>query len=1174
MSDNNNNNINPNSNQPEEKEVVREFKLSSLAIDSATSVFVMIFMLILLGTSAYTSMPKESYPEIKIPMVYIGTPYPGNSPLDMENLVTRPIEKELNNITGVNEITSTSIQDYSTIVVEFGFDVEVRDALQEVKDAVDRAKPELPTDLPAEPNVFEMNFSEMPIVNINLAGYEDLDELNKYAEYLQDEIEQFSEIKEVNIRGVQDKEVSINVDVYELEARSLSFGDIEGAVGGENITLSGGDILAQNLRRNIRIVGEFKHLAEIENIIISNENGAIVYLKDVATVKFGYEDIESYAREYGESTVTLDVIKRSGENLLDAVDNIKALVEKDQKSGVLPAALKVTYSNDQSKMTRMMVENLENSIIAGVILVVLVLLFFMGFRNALFVGVAIPLSMLIGFLVLQFSGATLNMMVLFSLILALGMLVDNGIVVVENIYRLMNEGLDPIRAAKEGVGEVALPIISSTATTLAAFVPLLFWDDIMGEFMGYLPMTLIIVLTSSLFVGLVINPVLTSRFMKLEDENEKVNYKKLAMWTVGLMAISSMFYMTGATLWGSLSAVAAALLLLNVFVLTPLSNGFQKYVMPAMESMYQKFVGFALRGWKPIFFFLGTFALLIFSVILMGSAGLKVLLFPEGEPNYINIFIEHPIGTDITKANSFSKEIEAQTIEMMKPYDYMVESILTKVGAGTSDPNTGMPDMGNTPNKSRITVSFIESQYRKGVNTLELMEDLRQMTRHFAGVSITLGKDANGPPPQPPINLEIKGEDISRLIEIAVDVKQFMEDKNVAGVEGLKMDLETGKPELLVTVDRDKARRFGLSTAQVATTIRTAIFGKEISKFKEGEDDYPIQLRFGENYRYDLGAILNQKITFRNNQGKLLKVPIKAVANIEYSSTFGSVNRKDLDRVITVFSNVNEGYNGTEIVGQYRNLLSTYELPTGYTFEFTGEQEEMEKTSAFLEKALMIAILSIFLILVMQFNSVALPFVVILSVLFSTMGVFMGYAFYKMDFIIIMTGIGIISLAGIVVNNAIVLIDYINLVRERRRRELGIPKNKSMNKEEITEAIIEAGTKRLRPVLLTAITTVLGLMPLATGTNINFYTLLTELDPQFYTGGDNAVFWGAMAWSVIFGLVFATFLTLIVVPIMYLGVERLSAWVLDDGVYSEDTESPSEPEEPNPHAGIPELAIE
>jgi len=1163
-------NINPN--QPEEKHKAREFKLSSLAIDSGTSVFVMIFMLVLLGTMAYTSMPRESYPEIKIPMIYVGTPYPGNSPLDMENLVTRPIEKELNSITGVTKITSNSIQDYSTIVVEFGFDVDVKDALQEVKDAVDRASPELPTDLPAEPNAFEMSFSEMPIVNINLAGYESLDELNKYAEYLQDEVEQFSEIKEVNIRGVQDKEVSINVDVYELEARNLAFGDIEQAIGSENVTLSGGDILAQNLRRNIRIVGEFKSLDEIRNIIVSNEAGRMVYLKDVAKVKFGYEDTESYAREYGESIVTLDVIKRSGENLLDAVDKIKVLIDESHENGTLPEELKITYSNDQSKMTRLMVENLENSIIAGVILVVLVLLFFMGLRNALFVGVAIPLSMLIGFLVLQFWGATLNMMVLFSLILALGLLVDNGIVVVENIYRLMSEGLSPIQAAKEGVGEVALPIISSTATTLAAFVPLLFWEGIMGEFMGYLPMTLIIVLTSSLFVGLVINPVLTSRFMKLEDENEKTNYKKLAMWTVGLMAAAAFFYTSDYTLMGSLSVVGAGLLLLNVFVLTPLSNRFQKYAMPAMESVYQKFVGFALKGFKPFLFFAGAVVLLVFSIVMMGNAGLKTLLFPEGEPNYINIFIEHPIGTDIEKANSFAKEVEGETIKMMKPYEYMVESILTKVGSGTSDPNTGMPDMGTTPNKSRITVSFIESQYREGVNTTKLMENLREMTREFAGVSITLGKDANGPPPSPPVNLEISGEDFERLVEIAVDVKQFMEDKNVAGVEGLKMDLETGKPELLVTVDREKARRFGLSTAQVATTIRTAIFGKEISKFKEGEEDYPIQLRFSEEIRYDLGAILNQKITFRNNQGKLLKVPIKAVADIEYSSTVGSVNRKNLDRVITLFSNVNEGYNGTEIVAQYRNLLGDYDLPTGYTFQFTGEQEEMEETSAFLGKALMIAVLSIFLILVMQFNSIALPFVVIVSVIFSTMGVFMGYAFYKMDFIIIMTGIGIISLAGIVVNNAIVLIDYINLMRDKKRRELGVPKNKSLTQAEIIKCIIEAGTKRLRPVLLTAITTVLGLMPLATGMNINFYTLLTELDPQFYTGGDNAIFWGAMAWAVIFGLVFATFLTLIVVPIMYLGVERLSAWILDDGVHS--VETPSEPQEPETPAIMPDLAIE
>ncbi len=1144
---NNQNNNNQSNSSNSNEHIIREFGLSSFAVNNVTSVLVIIFLLVVLGLGSYMAMPKENFPEIKIPQVYVGVPYPGNSPLDMENLVTRPIEKELNSINGVDKITSTSIQDYATIIVDFNMDMPVDEAVLDVKDAIDRASPDLPTDLPSEPNVFELDFSDLPILNVNISGYEDLDILKSYAEYLQEEIEKLPEVSSVDIRGVPEKEVSVNVDLHKLEARNLNFGDIEGAIARENITMSGGDVLMNQSNRNVRVDGEFKDVKEIEDIVVSNEQGKIIYLKDVAEVELAYEDAESYARAAKLPVVTCDIVKKSGENLLDAIDKTKLLVA-EAKEKRFPEQLVVELVNDQSKFTRSMVNNLQNSIISGVLLVVLVLLFFMGLRNALFVGVAIPLSMLAGFMILGFSGNTLNVMVLFSLILALGMLVDNGIVVVENIYRLIeHEGYDTIRAAKEGVGEVAWPIISSTATTLAAFVPLLFWKDIMGEFMKFLPITLIIVLASSLFVALVVNPVLTSVFMKLDDGEEKIDVVGTLKWFALLVILSIVFYVMGWTSLGSLFAIAALFTLLNSFILVPLSRKFQASVMPALERAYRAFVRFALTSWRPALFLLGTFALLIGSIMILGAAGLKVELFPINEPNNIHVYIEHPIGTDIEKTNAFTKEVEDILYKELEPYNYMIESILAQVGAGTGNPNAG-PQQGTSPNKSRVTVTFLEYQYRKGKSTIPIMEEVREALNGFAGVQIVVEKDQSGPPTGAAINIEVSGEDFLTLTNLSNDIKRYLDDANIAGVEELKMDLETGKPELLVNIDREKARRFGLSTAQIATTIRTAIFGKEVSKFKEGEDEYPIQLRLRKEDRYDVPTILNQKVIFRNNKGRQMQIPISSVANIEYTSTYGSVKRKDLDRVVSIYSNVTEGYNGAEIVKKYERMLQSYDLPDGYQVKFTGEQEEQQESTAFLSTAMGIAVMLIFFIIVSQFNSVAVPIIVVLSILFSTIGVFLGYVLFQMDFIIIMTGIGIISLAGVVVNNAIVLIDYTNLVRNRQRLELGLGKGETETRGQVVDAIVEAGSKRLRPVLLTAITTVLGLVPLATGLNIDFFSLLSDFDPQIYVGGDNAIFWGPMAWTVIFGLVFATFLTLIIVPVMYLILDRISTKVIGGGI--------------------------
>jgi multidrug efflux pump len=1139
------------SNQSKNK-ITREFGLSSLAVDNKTTVFVLTFIILISGIFAYMKMPKENFPELVIPQIYVGTAYPGNSSLDMEKLVTRPLEKEIKSISGVDKVTSTSIQGFSTVLVEFSFDVEPSDALRKVKDAVDKARstPDFPKDLPAEPNVFELNFSEFPILNINLSGNFTIEELKNYAEILEDKIEGLSEISKVEIRGVQKKEVEVAVDMHKMDALQIAFQDIETAIQRENITISGGDILTGDFRRTVRVKGEFSNVEEIRNIIIKDEKFNIVYLTDIANVSFKDEESKSYAREFRNPVVMLDVVKRGGQNLLAATDKIRDIVKEAQEKS-FPKHLQISITNDQSSVTRNQVDNLENSIISGVILVVIVLLFFLGLRNALFVGIAIPLSMFMAFMILGAMGVTLNLIVLFSLILALGMLVDNGIVVVENIYRLMDEGKSKIEAAKEGVGEVAWPIISSTATTLAAFLPLAFWPGMMGEFMFYLPITLMIVLGSSLFVALVINPVLTATYMKVGETipNKRKVHMAFAVFAVlGMILLFAKFFTIG-----NLLLLSALLLLLNLYILGPASKKFQANFLPRLENKYRGFLSYSLSGKKPATFFFGTIGLLLFSFVMLGVFTPKVEFFPVNEPNYVNIFIEKPIGTDIESTNKTTARIEEILVRTLSEYEepvilpngetgrknFLVESIIAQVGDGTSDPAQG-PALGNTPHKGRITVNFVPFENRRGVNSGEVMEKIRESIKAVPGVQITVDKNQDGPPRGKPINMEIIGENYDSLIVYAESIRKYINELNIEGIEELKPDVELGKPELIVEIDRDKTRRFGLSTAQVGSTIRTALFGKEVSRFKDGKDDYPINIRFMDQYRYDGENLLNQRMTFRDMlTGQMRQVPISAIATPVKTTTFSAVKRKNHDRVITIASNVKEGMNANETVQQIKDAMAHFALPEGYKVKFTGEQEDQAKEMEFLSSALMIAVFLIFLIIVAQFNSAGTPFIIVASVIFSLIGVLLGLVIFQMDFIIIMTMIGIISLAGVVVNNAIVLIDYANLLIDRKKAELEVPYNKMLSLEEIKNCIIEAGQKRLRPVLLTAITTVLGLLPLALGMNINFFTLLSDFNPQIYFGGDNAIFWGPMAWTVIFGLSFATFLTLVIVPVMFYLLNRI-----------------------------------
>ena len=1118
--------------------VIKQFGLSNFSLKNRITVVLIFILLVVLGVGAYNNLPKESYPEVEQSTVFVGTPYPGNSPTDIENLITRPIEKEINTISEIKEIRSNSIQGFSTIVAEFVSGTDIEYAKSKIKDAVDKAKINLPTDLPRESDVYEISFSDFPVMSVTLSGEYSIEKLESYGEILKDELEKISDVSKVEIAGVEEKEISIMVNPFELEARSLSFSDIENAVKYENISVSGGNLLENDMRRSVRLIGEFKQIEDIENIIISNRNDKVVFLKDIAEIRFGYKEIESYTRLSGKPVVSVDVSKRSGTNLLLLNDKVNAAIA--EVKSFIPNDIDIIIVNNQSQNTKEQVSTLENSIFSGVILVVLVLMFFLGVRNALFVGLSIPLSMCISFIILQLFGITVNMMILFSLVISLGLLVDNGIVVTENIYRFLEKGYSKIEATKLGIGEIALPIITSTATTLAVFVPLAFWPGLTGKFMSYLPIGIIVTLLSSLFVALIINPVMISYLMKIEDNKGK-DFKKYIQNVVILAIIGFAFILFNIYWIGNILIFISLFILSNYFVFVPLSKVFREKYLKSLENKYSKLLSYLLLRGRPYFVLLGSILLLIGTFQLLQIYPPKILFFPENRPNYINVFLELPVGTDIEETNNFSKIIEEEVNKSTSEYSSIIESVVTYVGQRTlneNDPSAlGMRD---TPNRARININFYEFEKRNGINTIDVLEKLRNDINDYPGVSITYGKDRKGPPVGGEISIQVTGPDFQELISQVENMRKYINDSNIPGIEKLGLDLSTRKPELLIDFDRDRLRRYGLSTGMLANELRTSLFGKEISKYKVGEDEYKIQLRLADQYRYDINTLLNKNITFRNqSNGRTYQVPISSFASMKMSNTFSSVKRKDLDKVITISSNVISGYNPTEVNSKIDMVLKNYPLPNGYSYKFGGEQQEQEEEMAFLSNAFMIALFLVFIIIVAQFNKIITPLIIMSSIILSTIGVFLGLLIFNMDFVVVMTMIGVISLIGIVVNNAIVLIDFIELNRKRKM----IGKKVQLSVEEVMECITEAGRTRLRPVILTALTTILGLMPLAIGMNFDFVSFFKFYEVNFYLGGDNMVFFGPIAWAIIFGLSFATFLTLLVIPSMYLIQVKLNRYL-------------------------------
>lgn len=1144
------------------KQVDKEFGLSSWAISNKTTMYVLILVFFYLGVSAFFEMPRENFPEVNETKIYISTVYPGNTAEDIEKLITDPVEDKLKTVSNVVDIISTSQEDYSMVVVEFDEGLTVEQAKQKVKDEIDSetSSEDWPTfnGAKVEPDVFELSLSEeMPILNINISGDYPIEKLKEFAEILQDEIEDLAEIKKADIRGAQEKEVEVAVDIYKMMASEVTFNDIIGAINNGNMTMSAGNLIASGQRRTIRVLGEIESPSQLENFVVKSEKGNAIYLKDVASVSFEEEDKTTFAREYGEPVVMLDVKKRVGKNMVDAVDKIKVIVE-NTKTNVFPKDLKVTISNDQSSVTIGQVDDLVNNIIFGVILVVTVLMFFLGFKNAVFVGFAIPMSMLISLMILNLLGYSLNVMVLFGLIMGLGMLVDNGIVVVENVYRLMDEeGMNRLEAAKKGIGEIAFPIIISTATTVAAFIPLGLWPGIMGEFMKILPITLSIVLGSSLFVAIFFNSVLVSQFMNIEDKDMPL---KRIIITTSVMALLGLivFFVAGEYRGlGTLMIFTAILLWMYRLFLRKWANNFQTITLVKLENWYERQLRSALSGKKPYLLSIGTFLLLVAAFmafgISLGTQRTKVEFFPENKPNQIIVYIEYPQGTAIEKTNAITKEIEKVVYKTLDDsqykvgdYNFLVESAVSQVGEGAGNPQTDAGSAAEMPHKAKITASMREFKYRRGEDSQGLLEKVQKaLVGIYPGVLISVEKNADGPPAGAPINIEIEGDDYNELIVTAENMREFINNKNIAGISELKIDVNKDKPTMRVTVDRKKAGELGVNASQVGQQLRNSIFGAKAGIYKEGGDDFDIYVRFNEENRYNTSALFNQNITFRDNTGNLKDIPLSTLVKFENNSGFSAIKHKGTNRVVTVYSALAPGYTDAgAIVNQIQNEMRSYEgLPDNIKIDYTGQIEEQNKQMAFLMGAFFTGLGLIFFILIFQFNSVSKPAIIMLAIFLSFIGVFGGIVMSGSAFVIMMTMVGIISLAGIVVNNGVVLLDYAQLLIDRKKIKLSVDEHDYLKTEDLFESIVKAGKARLRPVLLTAITTILGLIPLAIGLNINFFTLFKNFDPNIYMGGDNVVFWGPLAWTVIYGLLIATFLTLIVVPILFFLSMKLKMWI-------------------------------
>ncbi|MFN8276460.1 MAG: efflux RND transporter permease subunit [Chitinophagales bacterium] len=1111
----------------------KELSFTSWCVQNRTSIYVFTILMSIMGFTTYQKLPKELFPDVVVPTITVATIYPGASPEDIENLITKPLEKQLKSISGIKKVTSNSMSDFCLITAEFNTDQDPRLCKQKVKDAVDKGKKDLPDDLKTDPQIQEFDISEMPIMNINLAGDIPLAQLKKYAEELQDKIESQKEITRVDIIGGYKREVQVNVDMYKMTASGISFMDIENAIARENLNISGGELRVGELRRNLRVTGEFKDPQEIGNIVVRSFTGNPVFIHDIAEVRDGYADKQDFARLGGKTVITLNVIKRTGENLLNATDQIYETLD-DYKTNRFPAGVKVEVTGDTSDNTRIQLHDLINTVIIGFILVVFVLMFFMGFRNAFFVGLAVPLSCLVAFIIMPGLSLTMNVVVLFSFLLALGIIVDDAIVVIENTHRIFhqNHELSILQAAKYAAGEVFVPVLAGTATTLAPFVPLLFWPGVVGKFMKNLPLTLIITLGASLFVAFVINPVFAVTFMSREESHKSNSIREYTRMFLFLAVVTAISYAFKSFGIGNFAMFCMLMIVLYHYVFADAIIIWQDRTWPKVVNAYRNLVRAFIKGYRPVFVPLAAILVLIISIVVFVMSKPVIDFFPTSEPNFVYIYCKLPMGTDATVTDSITRQIEERVFKVIGNYNPDVTSVISNVGLGAGDPQN--PDKVATPQKSKVTVAFKKYAERKNPHTTEWLNKLRaEFKNGIPGASLSVEKERNGPPVGKAVNIEINGDDFNELQQLQQQVEKEIAKAGVKGIEELKSDLQISKPEILIDLDKEKLQREGLSRAQVAVEIRTALFGKEVSKYRDANDDAPIQLRLKESDRTSIDRLLNLNISYMDFATQSFRqVPVSSLAKIRYGNSYSVINRKNQKRLITLSSDVAEGFAPNVVVAQVKQALENVVVPEGYEIKMTGEQEQQQETADFLGTAFGIALALMFMVMVFQFNSAIKPMIIASTVIFSLIGVFFGNAIFHMKFSVVMTGVGFFSLAGIVIRNGILLIEFIDELRQR-----GLS---------VEEAVVEGGATRITPVILTALSAILGLIPLAIGLNIDFETLFSQFKPHFYTGGDNVAFWGPLAWTMIFGLSAATFLTLLVVPSMYiLGYktrERLYRW--------------------------------
>ncbi len=1024
--------------------------LNRVALKRQTTVLTLMVFILIAGIYCYITLPRENFPDITIPYVFVTTTYEGVAPEDMEELISIPIERKLKGISDVEEIRSTSAEGISTVAVKFLPSVDIDDALQKVRDKVDQAKKDLPGDLSDDPVLQEVNFSDLPVIRVVLSGPFSLRRLQKFAEDMEDRLESIPGVLDTRLSGGLEREIHVEFDLDRVGAYRVPFSSLINAVTRSNVNMPGGSMDIGQAKYLVRVPEDFQDPAEIFSIVAFVRDGKPVYLRDVAFIRDSHKDPITRSRINGVKSVTLAIQKRSGENIVEVTDQVKAII-KEMKP-LLPPSLKIDLTSDMSNDVRLMVADLENNILSGLILVVAVILLFIGGRSAIFVALAIPYSMLITFILLAAFHVTLNMVVLFSLILALGMLVDNGIVIVENIYRHIQEGMSRSEAALAGANQVAWPVITSTATTLGAFSPMLFWPGIMGEFMGYLPETLIMALTASLFVALVINPVLSARYQVAKPPAPEKPMKT-------------------------------------------------KKVTKSSSEPFAKRVYLVLLNWslnhRLIVVFI-AFLLLVGSILLYGAFGKGSEFMPDTEPRRAYVHIKAPEGTNLDASDKLVELVE----NIVSKYED-IRYVISNIGAEGGDP---FSQGGTGTHINRVVLDFKDFHDRKTLSSTVVNEVREKILGAVKGAEVQVEKEKEGPPTGAPVNLEISGKDIHVLGELVAKIGKEIED--IPGLVDLKDNFVKGKPEIRVRVDKEKAALMGLDTYTVAYTVKTAINGVKVGVYREGKDEYDIIARLPDRDRHSLESL--KRITVSGPKGE--PIPLTSLAEITLSSGLGAIMRLDQKRVVTISGDVS-GRLANDVIQDIDTRLKTrMDWPRGYSYRFSGEQEEQAKSAAFLSKAFVAALFIIFLILVTQFNSFMTPFIILTSVLLSLIGVFLGLLITDTAFGVIMTGIGVISLAGVVVNNAIVLIDYYNQLKGRGMAA--------------RDALIKAGLVRFRPVMLTAITTILGLLPMATGISFDFRKVALDI------GNESSQWWGPMAVAVIFGLAVATLLTLVVVPVL------------------------------------------